>query len=233
MWRWARPRSITYDQVTLEILCEGENKLFQIDLRKNQWTSVDASGTLDESSLRRILLGEQMIEDADGNLNAQIKTFAHFLTQMGNGSLAGPRHHTYEIPKPLEGHFVHFTSGQNYAILGLLGWLLLWPLYLLLPRHASGCAGVTPRKAFVLTLAVVAVLDGVFIGIAYIFSPSTISEIMEFLIGATNLPTAFIANGIGAVFTPLGYAFSGLAWATIASTAVLLRNKGARKPEQS
>jgi len=230
-WHWTRPRSITYEQVAAKVFSEKESSV-QIDLLKSRWTTADQSGPLDESSLRLVLFQGQQISDTDVDLNAGIRAFMHFLDQLKDGSLPGPRHHTYTTQKPIQGSFNHFSGGSNYGLFGLFGWLLLWPVYLLLPSGASSHAGLTPRWAFVLTLAFVALVDAVAIGVAHLFSPSGISEAMEFVIGMTNLPT-YLILGDRAVFSPLGYAFGAIAWATIVSIFVLLRRPGERNPEES
>jgi len=102
------------------------------------------------------------------------------------------RHHGYTIDGSYQGHYQHFTTGINAAVIGLLVWVLAWPRYLWTPLRFAYRAPL--RRVYMKTAALMLALDALIILIGWASSPGPISEAMEFLLAAVNLPVWILAG---------------------------------------
>lgn len=230
VWYWIWPRSVKYRQLSLELFQE-QKKTVEFDLMKHQWSADGAVGPVDEASLRHLLLPDEKVRAKDANLSVQLTAFMTFLDQLAEGTVAGPRHHSCQMPPPLNGRFYHFASGGGYGVFALFAWLLVWPLRLfLLPTWIPVPGVASPRKVFLLTIGIVIAMDAALIAVAFVASPSGITEAMESLLGLVNAPT-LILLGDRSVFTPWGYGFGAISWAIVSSAVAGLRRtrEGASK----
>jgi hypothetical protein len=205
---------------------ESERKV-QLDLTEGTWTCGPDKGELDASGLSSILIEGRNAQAPSPAMLQQEESLLSSLHQMHAGEFLRPRHHTYHVDIPIRAFYQHFTIGRNCGLYAVFMWLLVWPVYLALSRQPSTSRWLAPTRVFFLTGCFVITLDLLFAGIHGLFSPGSISEAMELLIGLLNMP-AWIVLGERSALTWLGMAFGAVSWSVLLSMAAVFMSPAQR-----
>jgi len=217
------PRNHRYRQA--EITCSDwtderkDDRTIRIDLVGNTWSSGEGRGALNVDELARLITFGRYADAGDAELRRKMQSLLDSFQQMSQGTFLRPQHHGHYTESPIRASYQHFTSGGNWGLTAVFLWCLVWPAYLFVFKPPASSRWFTPRKAFLVTLGLVVVLDLIVVATKKVFSPGAISETMEFLMGVINLPTWLLA-GDRAVFSWTGWAFGALGWAVLVSLVV-------------
>jgi hypothetical protein len=108
-WRWTFSGTIKYEHLEIEI--EGTDGLRTgiLDLRTMQYT--DAAGS--------VMLDADWLTSTGLTAQESSKMMVWFVS-VREGKLPSPRHHPIRNGKPMEGHLVHFSTGQHLPY--TIGW---------------------------------------------------------------------------------------------------------------
>ncbi len=218
-WYWARPRNHRYEHLTLKIIA-GTHSRATVNLQAGTWQAGSEKGTVDIDGLARLLAPRDAAMVSD-QYRGQVEAVLAILHALRDGTAPAVMHHGHEVESPFRAFYQHGTPGVSYGFFGIYLWLGLWPLFLLVARFQVRMGRVGPLGAYLLTLAIMAALDGALLGVAAIFSPGPVSELVEFLLGLINAPAMIVLEPMmgGWILFVLG----ALGWATFVSMAIVMK----------
>lgn len=125
---WRRPWVFEYREVQLEWWRISEHSESEgtgsLQLPSMQYVNNAGTGVLTETILAGWLLGET--NNISAEERRQFETILQYLKRAGDGSLPGPRHHSYSESGPVDVRLVHGVTGVPGPLIAWFGiWLIL------------------------------------------------------------------------------------------------------------
>lgn len=155
-WHWRQPASHAYRQVRLTCSSRAGTRTVDIDTAVGTWTCEGRSGAMTRDALARLIRGDRVADLATPgtpvnlDLAAEADALLRTVGQLGSGTFTPPQAGPVFLPGPPGGFAMHSTGGGFRFHRLWLGWLLLWPVYLVAWRAQPGHPAMTPRRAWLL-----------------------------------------------------------------------------------
>jgi len=220
-WSWTKPRNYKYTHADLDIL-EEENKTASFDLLEGTWNCGSETGSLNPESVSRLIFPKIEITTLGSDYRAQIEAVIDIFHALRDGTIPGPRHHTYFVESPIRMSYHHCTGHRNYGHYAIWFWLGIWPLTFFVVKTKTRIGRFNHITVYLLTLAIMVFFDAILILIGMSSPPGPIEEFREFFLALLNLP-AWIIIGDKLLFSSwTNYLLGALGWATIVSIIILL-----------
>jgi hypothetical protein len=238
-WYWTRPGNHRYAQATMTTRATEEEigtvteRTVHLDLAEGTWRDDENTSTIDADGLAQALTGRPGGQDADPILDEQVQHLLTTLHEMAAGDALPPRHHPYDAEMASGwATYQHFTLGWYVGPIIVLGWLLTWPVFLVVLKPPADAPWFSPRRAFLITGGVVALIDVILVGLAAALPPGGLVEIVEGLLCLAALPVVSLLPIRNVPGWP-DLAFGAAAWAVLISVGSLHFSKGRPNAEDT